>query len=52
MKLLISIILIALIVYAVYIAKYLSPRGKKVCTVVANGSGFRCPSNCWSNNWI
>lgn len=35
MKLLISIILIALIVYAVYTAKYLSPRGKKVCTVVA-----------------
>lgn len=35
MKLLISIVLVALIVYAVYIAKYLSPRGKKVCTVVA-----------------
>ena len=35
MKLLISIVLVALIMYAVYIAKDLSSRAKKICTVIA-----------------
>lgn len=39
MKLLISIVFIVLIVYAVYMAKYLSSRAKKVCIVIVVISG-------------
>ena len=39
MKLLISIVFVALIVYAVYTAKYLSSRAKKVCIVIVVISG-------------